>query len=280
MAKIFIDLGYEVQQTNYSGDFGADLIVEKDDQKIAVQIKRYSETTKVGVQDINQVIGARNYYQCNKAIIATTSTFSMQGIKLAEETSVELWDWDQLIKTFKALYWNGKDYYSFYSNLEVTNNDKEPFNVSIESCRPGLELKGGSYGTFIYMSVQNTTQENIGLYFSLPTLITTDFDQIECSGPVGNCFSGGVIYAGCKVKIGYCFPYPQVRGLKIGDKIISRFTLGLGGTTDVEKEYISIYAPQQSEILPESFPQLEQEKSIAFQIGSKLRKIWLRFSTK
>ena len=47
---LFSCMGYKVETTRATGDFGADLILKKDGQTIAVQAKRYSKT--VGVEAV------------------------------------------------------------------------------------------------------------------------------------------------------------------------------------------------------------------------------------
>lgn len=56
VAQLFRDNGFRVEQTPRTRDYGADLIVEKDDERIAVQIKRHRNP--VGVRHINDVIAA------------------------------------------------------------------------------------------------------------------------------------------------------------------------------------------------------------------------------
>ena len=46
IAQLFKDNGYDVEGTNYSGDYGADVITSKNGIKTAIQVKRYSKTNK------------------------------------------------------------------------------------------------------------------------------------------------------------------------------------------------------------------------------------------
>ncbi len=89
IAQMFKDNGYKVKQTAYSSDYGADLILEKNKDRIAVQIKRYAKSNKVGVKDINQIIGARDYYGCKDAFFITTSSFTDKGKNLAQKSKCE-----------------------------------------------------------------------------------------------------------------------------------------------------------------------------------------------
>lgn len=66
LCTYFKNKGYSVIHTGKSGDYGADLILQKNNDRIVVQSKRYKE--KVGISAIQQVIGAREYYRANRAI--------------------------------------------------------------------------------------------------------------------------------------------------------------------------------------------------------------------
>ena len=50
--------GWTVADTPASGDFGADLIAEKDGKRIAIQAKRYSKP--VGNKAVNEALGGRD----------------------------------------------------------------------------------------------------------------------------------------------------------------------------------------------------------------------------
>lgn len=94
----FNTLGYDVTLTPLSRDFGADLIIEKDEIKTAIQAKRYSNT--VGVAAVQQVYAAAAFYDCDNAMVVTNSYFSLPAKQLAEKIGVELWDRDEIINNF------------------------------------------------------------------------------------------------------------------------------------------------------------------------------------
>ena len=90
----FKALGYHVTMTPKSNDYGADLILLKNNVKTVVQTKRYSE--KVGIHAIQEIIGAKNYYGANRMLVITNSSFTQQAINLASASDVELWDGNHL----------------------------------------------------------------------------------------------------------------------------------------------------------------------------------------
>lgn len=88
LATLFERQGYSVHFTPVSGDFGADLLLEKDGEKIAVQAKRYSGT--VGVDAIQEVVAAKAHYKCQQAWVVTTSNFTHNAKSLAKSNRVVL----------------------------------------------------------------------------------------------------------------------------------------------------------------------------------------------
>lgn len=94
MKELFENLGYTVMQTSLSGDQGADLIMLKNDEKIAVQIKKYSG--KVTNKAIQEIVAAKNHYNTDKAMVVTSSSFTNSAIQLAISNKVDLWDGSKL----------------------------------------------------------------------------------------------------------------------------------------------------------------------------------------
>jgi restriction system protein len=95
----FQKMGYKVRKTPDTNDYGADLLLYKDSEKVVVQAKRYKN--KVGVKAINEVLGALHYYNCNRAIVVTNSFYTPNAIKMANKCNVELWDRTTIKKLFK-----------------------------------------------------------------------------------------------------------------------------------------------------------------------------------
>lgn len=99
LAAHFRKLGYKVKLTPKSNDFGADLILIKEGQKIVVQAKRYQ--SKIGVKAVQEIIGAKGYYKANRMMVVSNSFYTSGAKKLAAATNVELWDRNTINKLFK-----------------------------------------------------------------------------------------------------------------------------------------------------------------------------------
>ena len=101
-ASLLKKIGYtKINVTSGSGDFGADIIAEKDGIRCAIQCKRFNNS--VGPKVIGEVLRGMNRYECSKGIIITNNYFTNQAIKEAQISNVELWDRNKIINLIKNL---------------------------------------------------------------------------------------------------------------------------------------------------------------------------------
>ena len=81
--------GYSIIEiTPQSGDMGADLVVRHNGKTIVVQCKRYADA--VGFQAVQEVLGAKSFYEADEAWVITDSTFTEAARKLARASNVRL----------------------------------------------------------------------------------------------------------------------------------------------------------------------------------------------
>lgn len=95
LVHLFANMNYKADITQVSNDQGADLIIEKLGERTAVQAKCYSST--VGNTAVQEVTGAKQYYNCTKAMVITNNYFTKSAIELAYVNNVELKDREDLI---------------------------------------------------------------------------------------------------------------------------------------------------------------------------------------
>lgn len=87
--------GYKhVKVTRSSGDFGVDVIAEKDKVRYAIQCKRYNH--KLDNTPIQEVVGGLAYYQCDKGVVMTNQYFTEPAKQLAQVNDIKLLDRDTL----------------------------------------------------------------------------------------------------------------------------------------------------------------------------------------
>lgn len=88
LAGLFRAQGYTAELTPTSGDYGADLILNKNGQRIAVQAKRY--VGSVGVSAVQEALSGQAYYQCHTAWVITTGAFTTNALELARKSGVKM----------------------------------------------------------------------------------------------------------------------------------------------------------------------------------------------
>lgn len=97
LSSLFRKMGYLVKHVGSpAGDYGADLIIQKGGQTIAVQAKRHNSV--IGLDAVRETLGSIKMYQCNSAMVVTNNYFTTQAKRLAQTNNVALWDRNILIK--------------------------------------------------------------------------------------------------------------------------------------------------------------------------------------
>jgi hypothetical protein len=87
----FRQQGYKTELTAYSNDYGVDGFAIKGKQKIAIQSKMYGHTTrKINRQTVMELHGAKDFFDCTKAVIATDGTFLQDALVVAEKLKIEI----------------------------------------------------------------------------------------------------------------------------------------------------------------------------------------------
>ena len=94
LAELYQNMGYSIERTPYSKDQGADLIVSKYGEKSVIQAKNYSD--KAPNKAIQEVVAAKGFYKCEKAIVVTNNYFTNSAVDLANANDVELIDRNKL----------------------------------------------------------------------------------------------------------------------------------------------------------------------------------------
>lgn len=89
ICRLFEAMGYLTQHTGKPGDQGSDVIANKGQERILIQAKRYLNIS-VGNDAVQQAVAAKNHYDCNKAMVIATSSFTPEAIALSKTNNVEL----------------------------------------------------------------------------------------------------------------------------------------------------------------------------------------------
>lgn len=119
LAPVFRSQGYHVEVTCPSGDFGGDLVLKKRKEKSVVQAKRYGEDKKVGVDAINEVVGAAGYYNATKKLVITNRYYTDAAKITAKRNGIILLDRDDLIMMINQ-----------YNNAQIKlSKQKQPIEI-------------------------------------------------------------------------------------------------------------------------------------------------------
>jgi hypothetical protein len=220
IAHLFRENGYDQKQTGYSSDFGADLIVKQEGVKTAVQVKRYFELHKVGVSDINQVIGAQQYYQCDQAMMITTSSYTQAAKELAEAAKVILWDWHRLEKAISDTFLDGQQHQEYYQAYPVDIKATDSDVLKLEVINIDLPTGGEMVRGRIAMRLTNATDGHLKISCDLPTVITEKRYQFSALKFIDESFSSGILYANSTVDIICEFSQKQFPDYHRKDRIL------------------------------------------------------------
>ncbi|BBZ74234.1 restriction endonuclease [Mycobacterium paraseoulense] len=80
--------GWRVTFTPPVGDYGVDLIAEKDGHSVAVQCKRYGKS--VGVAAVQQVVSGARHHGCTRSIVVSNREFTRAAKQLAHTHGCQL----------------------------------------------------------------------------------------------------------------------------------------------------------------------------------------------
>ncbi|MDE5908922.1 MAG: restriction endonuclease [Lachnospiraceae bacterium] len=80
----------EVEVTKGSGDYGIDILAEKEGVTYAIQCKCY--TTPVGVKAVQEAYAGRDYYDRMVGVVMTNQYFTAPAVDAAKKLKILLWD--------------------------------------------------------------------------------------------------------------------------------------------------------------------------------------------
>ena len=90
LAEHYRRMGYDVQTTPVSGDYGIDLFASKGSSKLGIQAKMYGKGRKVNREMIMQLHGARCYFGCTSAVLAMDGIVMEDAQEVAGKLCIEL----------------------------------------------------------------------------------------------------------------------------------------------------------------------------------------------
>ena len=154
----------DVRVTQQTADYGADVIaVTPDGVRMCIQCKHFT-TGSVGNSAVQEAYSAKTFYDCDQAMVITTSIFTKQAITLAEKIGVHLVDRYKLCEMMS---------YCIEETTETAKQVKEKNLVRVVELRNNSEGRGadnnesGSETQSAPESIPNGTRLRKGNY-SIP----------------------------------------------------------------------------------------------------------------
>ena len=102
-ADLLKNMGFsEVEVTKGSGDFGVDILAERDGVSYAFQCKCYDKP--IGVRAVEEIYAGKDFYDRMVGVVMTNQYFTGPAVEMARKLNLLLWDRDYIdydIKTEK-----------------------------------------------------------------------------------------------------------------------------------------------------------------------------------
>ena len=97
-AAVLLKNGFSKSEvTQSSGDYGVDIVAEKDGITYGIQCKYYNAEI-VGIKAVQEAFSGAQFYDCMIAVVMTNGTFTTAAIEMARKTKVKLWDGNKLVE--------------------------------------------------------------------------------------------------------------------------------------------------------------------------------------
>lgn len=139
LSTLFKNLGYKVQVTEASKDYGADLILHKGEEKIVVQAKRYSKN--IGIKAVQEIVASKIHYKANAAWVVSNSFYTKSAKNLAQTTDVRLINRTELIDMILKMNPN------VVPNAQAILTNQSS-NVMCPKCNSTMKVRKGKNGEF------------------------------------------------------------------------------------------------------------------------------------
>ncbi len=158
-AQLLADNGYSTKVTKATGDYGVDIIANKNGKKYAIQVKCYHK--RVGNRAVQEVYSGKAYYGADVAYVMTNSYFTAPAKNLASRNGVGLWDRNYIFQLMSnaidkyGVKVDNPTYNQSISEVDKKAEEQPPYNavqfdhnkkVYLPGCFIiGKELNAGKY---------------------------------------------------------------------------------------------------------------------------------------
>lgn len=157
VARLMRLLGHNAKTTKKSGDYGLDVIAEKDYKKIGIQVKKFNQP--VGIKAVQEVLSGITYYDCSEGwVITSANSFTNAAINLANKNNIRLFTRNDLALLLHRLQQN-EFIDAGSAESKKTNQDYQAYvceNNEIKDNNPSKKT--------VLLKINNTEYEPISKY--------------------------------------------------------------------------------------------------------------------
>lgn len=212
--------GYEIQPAVPTGDLANKILASKDDSLLIAQpLLRYVDIL-VDESEIRKAIHSRSFYKADESWIITTSSFTPEARQFAEETGIELWDWDALYEALCQAFFEGKSHEEFLVANPIGNTSEEKdseLKLKVKWQAPeGIGPEWFNMG----ITITNPTDRNIYIHLELPALIDSRRNQVMADKWIDGDFVAGMIYGGASIKTNALFSVAKLGDRPPGGRVV------------------------------------------------------------
>ena len=100
-AQILKNNGWEAEATQKSGDMGVDVVASKDNIKIVLQCKLYSNP--VGNHAVQEILAGKEYYKADFAGVVSNNTYTTSARRLAKNCNILLLNTEDLPSLYEKI---------------------------------------------------------------------------------------------------------------------------------------------------------------------------------
>ncbi len=212
--------GYDPLPVSKSMEHEGLILVKKEDIRLMIMPLRKNPEEILQADVIERAILARELYATDQAWIVTTSSFSKESIKLAEESDIELWDWDALYGALCQLFFEGKNHLEYQEAHPGSHIKEERISELKLKVKWQAAAGVGAEWYNLGLTISNPSDRNMYLHLELPALIDTKKNQVMADQWVDGEFVSGLIYAGASIRTNALFSAEKLGDRPPGGRIV------------------------------------------------------------
>lgn len=114
----------------------------------------------------------------------------------------------------------GKDIHEYFPESESDHPHSNSLEFSIKDVRIAESMKGGKDATIVFLDILNSSEKNLDLAFSLPTVITKEKKQAKATAWLEDYFNSGILYSDCTCESAFCIDPDVIFSIHYGDRIV------------------------------------------------------------